>query len=338
MGERDGTLGAFCYCCCCCSLYPVEEPIYEEMNPMPTGSEAVEEQIYEEMNPQPIEREIAEETIYEEMREPPEATCSDVTHDDGGAATVEPSQGLLTACKEYHVSLDAVCEMIKSPAPKGRPEDAPTCVTVLIPALDNYDVDPRVFEDIVTVAHSRVWGGCCSYCAEIAYCQEHSCLGKSYSTEDEDSSDSDEEASSSDEVEKMGDSGVDTTDDTAEGMKEPPPSRAQTPEPPRGGASIKDEEEMRACVQTLLPDVWDSTIDFNILASSVHADINPACCWRCGFITLAKEISGLKVLEIKAETPYIFLKVTECAGGEKQKHCEENSLMREDDGKTRKSI
>ncbi|XP_077205242.1 uncharacterized protein LOC143843296 [Paroedura picta] len=262
----------------------------------------MEEPIYEETKSAPTGTESMEEPTYEEMKPVPTGP---------------------------EIAEETICVERRAP---------PMCVADKIPALENYEVEYRVFANIVAAAHSRVFSGCCRYCEEIAEWQEICCLGKSYSTEDEDSSDSDDANTTSDETEEMGDSGVDTTDDMAGDVKEPPPSRAQTPEPPMGADSVKGEEELRTCVQTIFPDVWDSTIDFNVLASTVHADINPACCWRCGFITLAKEIPGLKVIEIKAETPYIFLKVTECAAGEKQKQCEESGLLQEDDCETRKSI
>ncbi|XP_054828831.1 uncharacterized protein LOC129333716 [Eublepharis macularius] len=121
-----------------------------------------------------------------------------------------------------------------------------------------------------------------------------------------------------------GDSRIKAEPETLGGVKEPLPSRAQTPEHPDKG-----EEERRPCVQALFPDVWDRPVDFNLLASHVCEKLSPGCCYRCGLVVLFQkdscrdytpsiDVTGLSVMEVKGADLCKFLELKLAEHAEKQ--------------------
>ncbi|KAL8180556.1 UNVERIFIED_CONTAM: hypothetical protein K2H54_027622 [Gekko kuhli] len=162
----------------------------------------------------------------------------------------------------------------------------------------------------------KVDPSCCWLCERLSHYQESD--GES---DEEDEEDSSEDSDSEEESGTSEDSGVDSEPDAAGGVKEQPPSRAQSPELAREADSTQEGGKMNPCVQALFPDVWDQMVDFSLLAERVQGQISPQCCYRCGLVHLALQLGGgesadlpkMRVLEMHGSQLHAYLqrKMTE---------------------------
>ncbi|KAL8221085.1 UNVERIFIED_CONTAM: hypothetical protein K2H54_058704 [Gekko kuhli] len=258
--------------------HTMEETIYEEMNPVGTDGVADAEQpIYEEMKP--VMSEGSEPLEVEGLYWNLIANLIEICH--------KPVQENCCAhCRE--IAYYQECNWLREAAVKKASEKSGQAEE----EEEEEDVQPRVYAEYFIEQIGRVrkcssvaktFPGkadpyCCTYCWLLSYCQ------------DSDSENDDEEDSGAGtECETSGDSGVNTEPDAVGGVKEPLPSRAQTPEPEEADPT-KDDGEKCPCVQALFPDVWDGPVDFTLLASRIFEKINPDCCYHCGLIKLAHKL------------------------------------------------
>ncbi|KAL8219419.1 UNVERIFIED_CONTAM: hypothetical protein K2H54_043240 [Gekko kuhli] len=356
--RRDAVLQVACRCCCLFHR-TMEETIYEEMNPVGTDGVAdVEQPIYEEMKPvmsegsEPVKEAAVEEEEEEEdewedcvqnLKEDLEdeglysimiAALIEICHKPvnesccsycGEIAWYQKNSWLREAAVE-----EAACKKSEQDGEEEEEEEAEreVCAEYFIEQIGRV----RKCSSVAKTFPGKADPYCCTYCRLLSYCQ------------DSDSENDDEEDSGAGtECETSGDSGVDTEPDAAGGVKEQPPSRAQTPEPEEADPT-KDEEEKCPCVQALFPDVWDGPVDFTLLASRIIEKINPDCCYRCGLIELAHKIRDgefgadpglpkVTLIEIEGKDLCEFLQGKLMDRTEKQNCCRER-----DDEKQEKTV
>ncbi|XP_048357471.1 uncharacterized protein LOC125435324 [Sphaerodactylus townsendi] len=139
---------------------------------------------------------------------------------------------------------------------------APSCIK---PIVDGENIPWVAFAKIVEAANRKVNPECCLYCYEVYTYQS-------------DSSDDDDEYAPSSAYETS------SSEEEEEKPLTPTPSRAATPAPPQ-------ETEKYVCVKDSFPDVWEGPVDYALLAMRVQEEVNPECCYRCGFVHMFRNVN-----------------------------------------------